>query len=121
MDYILVVEDDTAIADTVKLVLEVELPYKVITVASAEVAARVLALFVQPPRFILLDIILPGKTGLEFGSELHKSEKYSAIPVICMTAGNMSANFVIKATSCKQFLRKPFNVEELLDSIRQVA
>jgi FixJ family two-component response regulator len=68
------------------------------------------------PGCLLLDVRLPGKSGLEFQSEL--LNKSSHLPIIFMTGhGDIPMTVRAMKAGAVEFLTKPFNEQTLLDSI----
>jgi len=68
-----------------------------------------------PPDLVLLDIMMPGISGLELKAELNKNDETRSIPVIFVTARSQSAD---KITGLRlgvdDYITKPFDSEELL-------
>ena len=81
--HILIIDDDRDICTIKKAQLELDGGFKV-TVATDPRKGLKLARRKQPD-LILLDIIMPGKDGLEVLSELKNDIKTAAIPVIMHT------------------------------------
>jgi len=111
---ILVVEDERAIADFISRGLESE-GYAVTWVADG-IEGEALA---RTGRFdlLLLDIMLPGKDGLEVLASLRKED--DSTPVIMLTAkGEISDRVAGLDTGATDYVVKPFAFEELLARIR---
>lgn len=111
---ILVVEDEQAIADFIARGLGAE-GYAVTCVGDG-IDGETLAL---TGRFdlILLDIMLPGKTGLDLLESLRKRD--ARTPVILLTAKGEVADRVLGLDrGANDYLAKPFAFEELLARIR---
>jgi CheY-like chemotaxis protein len=78
------------------------------------------------PDLILLDMMMPGRSGLEVVGELRGDPELAEIPVIMLTARTQAADRETAArTGADRFLAKPFSpleltsmVEELLDDRR---
>ncbi len=70
---------------------------------------------------ILLDWIMPGKSGYELFVDLRKREKLREIPVIMLSAGG-EGEMMLKAirSGIKHYLTKPFTHEDLLARVTQV-
>jgi len=111
---ILVVEDETGIADFLARGLEAE-GYAV-TVATDGVSGERLALDSQAD-LVVLDRMLPGRDGIEVLAAIRRSKP--ALPVVLLTARAEVADRVegldLGATD---YLTKPFAFEELLARIR---
>lgn len=74
----------------------------------------------QAPDLVLLDIAMPGLSGWEVQRELRSRDETASTPVIAITAqGGESVEASAKnALGFHDFLRKPFQVEDLLDRTR---
>lgn len=69
------------------------------------------------PSCLLLDVHMPGMSGLEVQQQLIRSG--SMLPVILMTGhGNVPMAVQAMKNGAVGFLQKPFNKDELLDQIR---
>jgi len=106
--HILVVDDDDKIRKLVKEFLSIE-SYLVTTAINAEDALEK----VREIKFdlIVLDVMMPGKSGLEFVEE---NKKFIDTPIILLTARG-EANDRIKGleTGADDYLPKPFEPQEL--------
>lgn len=67
---------------------------------------------------LVLDVRLPGMTGVEFQEEMH--ERGIEIPIIFMTAhGDIPMVRKVMKAGAVEFLTKPFEIQELLHAIEQ--
>ena len=115
MEKILVVEDDSGISDFVKAELDHE-GFETTVAADGRVALEVFESF--NPDLILLDVMLPGLSGLEV---LRRIRKTSAVPVIMVTARGETYDRVNGLDAgADDYLPKPFEIEELLARMRAV-
>jgi len=113
--HILVVDDDDRIRDLVKQYL-VENNYLVTTAISAEDAQSKIN-FIKFD-LIVLDIMMPGKSGLEFTSE-NKNKLYT--PIILLTAkGEADERVYGLETGADDYLIKPFEPKELILRIKNI-
>ena len=112
---VLIVEDDSGIADF----LQLELEHEDFEVLHAEDGRKALELFESgAPDMILLDIMLPKLNGLEV---LRRIRKTSRVPVIMLTARGDTLDKVSGLDSgADDYLAKPFEIEELLARMRAV-
>lgn len=110
---ILVVEDEPSLIFTLRDTLESE-GYDV--VVSEEGTQAIEMVKEHKPDLMLLDIMLPGKSGYDIMEELRK-EKFT-FPVIMLTAKDQEPDKV-KGLSlgADDYLTKPFGVKELLARI----
>lgn len=115
MEKILIVEDDSGISDFVKAELDHE-GFETTVAADGRVALEVFESF--NPDLILLDVMLPGLSGLEV---LRRIRKTSAVPVIMVTARGETYDRVNGLDAgADDYLPKPFEIEELLARMRAV-
>lgn len=109
---IVYIEDNPANFVLVRKVLETGRQYVVEQAASAEIGwERILA---APPRLILLDIDLPGMSGLEMARKLKADDRTKAIPIVAISASVMKEErSQALDAGCVWFVEKPFDIQEL--------
>ena len=113
--HILVVDDDDGIRDLVKQYLGKN-NYLVTTAKSAEDAFEKIKIIKFD--LIVLDIMMPGKTGLEFTSE---NKNKIDTPIILLTAkGEPSDRVEGLEIGADDYLPKPFEPKELILRIRNI-
>tara|TARA_B110000495_G_C23014651_1_gene600669 strand:+ start:114 stop:791 length:678 start_codon:yes stop_codon:yes gene_type:complete len=113
--HILVVDDDDGIRSLVKRYLN-ENKYLVTTADSAEDASEKIKIIKFD--LIILDIMMPGKNGLEFINE-HKNELDT--PIILLTAkGQANERVEGLEIGADDYLPKPFEPKELLLRIKNI-
>ena len=114
--HILVIEDETQIARVLKVELEYE-GYQV-TVEHDGKAGLETALDSEFD-LILLDVMLPGLSGIEVLRRLRKENR--KIPVILLTARNTTFDKVAGLDQgANDYVTKPYEIEELLARIRAI-
>ncbi len=111
---VLVVDDEAAIRDTLRMVLEYE-GYDVSTVGDGRAAIE--ALEESPVAAILLDIKMPGLDGLE---TLDRIVAREGAPPVLMISGHGDIATAIECTrrGAVDFLEKPLQRERVLVSVR---
>ena len=113
--HILVVDDDEGIRSLVKKYLD-ENKYLITTAESAEDASEKSKIIKFD--LIILDIMMPGKNGLEFIQE-HKNELDT--PIILLTAkGEANERVEGLEIGADDYLPKPFEPKELLLRIKNI-
>ena len=113
--HILVVDDDDGIRNLVKKYLN-ENNYLVTTALSAEDALEKINLIKFD--LIILDIMMPGKSGLEF---IKENQKKLETPIILLTAkGEPSERIEGLEVGADDYLPKPFEPKELLLRIKNI-
>jgi DNA-binding response OmpR family regulator len=110
---ILLVEDDEAIRETTRVVLEDE-GYAVVEATSGEEALA--AYGRQPPDCVLLDLVLPGMGGFDTCRALRQR---SVVPIIMVTARSDSFDVVAGLEAgADDYVTKPFEPKELAARVR---
>ena len=113
--HILVVDDDDGIRDLVKKYLN-ENKFLVTTAENAENASEKIKIIKFD--LIVLDIMMPGQTGLQFLSE---NKKKIQTPVILLTAkGEPKERIEGLEVGADDYLPKPFEPKELILRIRNI-
>ncbi len=110
LPHILVVDDDTRICALLSRFLR-ENGFVAMTASSAAEAREILDLFVFD--MLVLDVMMPGETGLEFTKYIRAH--HSALPVLLLTALAETENKIAGFESgADDYLPKPFEPKELL-------
>lgn len=110
---LLIVEDDDRIRSSLRLALNDE-GYLVDDVGDAETALQRLA--VEPPDLVLVDVMLPGMSGLDL---CHRIRQSSSVPVVIITARDDSHDVVAGLEAgADDYVTKPFVFKELAARIR---
>jgi two-component system response regulator MprA len=113
---VLVVDDDTAVRDSVRRALQLE-GYDVATAADGFEALLAIEGPGQEPDAILLDVMMPRLDGLETCRRIRSSG--SRIPVLMLTARDDVPDRVAGLDAgADDYLPKPFALEELLARLR---
>ena len=72
------------------------------------------------PDLILMDIQLPGQSGLDVTREIKADEETKHIPVIAVTAFAMRSDEErIRAGGCEDYLAKPISVPVFLQTVKR--
>ena len=113
--HILVVDDDDGIRDLVKQYLS-ENNFLITTAKNAEEAKEKISIIKFD--LIVLDIMMPGKTGLEF--TLENKDKINT-PIILLTAkGEAAERIKGLEVGADDYLPKPFEPKELILRIKNI-
>jgi DNA-binding response OmpR family regulator len=68
------------------------------------------------PDLIVLDLMLPGRSGLDVLTELRADDELAKTPVIVMSAWSHSDEAAVEA-GADRFVPKPFDPDELRDAV----
>jgi CheY-like chemotaxis protein len=109
---ILLVEDDELIRRAMQMVLEWE-GFHIDCAANGQEALDYLRAG-NRPSLIVLDLMMPVLDGEQFRAEQSRDPELASIPVIVVSAAVFA-----EAVSAAQHIRKPFQVQELLEAIHQ--
>jgi DNA-binding NtrC family response regulator len=114
---VLVVDDEKNIRRTLEMVLSGE-GYHVLEAASGEQALDVLGRPEQPVDLVILDLKLPGLSGLEVLSRVRGDEAQRDLPVIVIS-GHATVDDAVQALKlgAQDFFEKPLNRERILVSV----
>jgi two-component system, chemotaxis family, chemotaxis protein CheY len=117
---ILVVEDDVAVAELVRVLLNREPGWGATVVHDAAAAAEVFR-HVRVA-LLVLDVNLPGISGVELLDVLRRDPHWRAPPVVLMTADPDQAAVrpALARGDAARCLAKPFDVDNLVDAVRDV-
>ena len=118
MKRILIVEDEPEIREMIRYILEPQ-GYAVSEADNAQDARRLLA--ASPYDLILMDWMLPGRSGLEFTREIKQKTQKTYPPVIMLTARADESDMVEGLESgADDYVTKPFSPRELTARIKAV-
>lgn len=110
---ILIVEDEPALIESVRYSLEVE-GFEVVVADSGRQGLE--AVKTQRPDLVLLDLMLPGMSGLDVCRQIRV---FSDVPIIMLTAKDSEADKVAGLElGADDYLTKPFSMRELVARVR---
>ncbi len=114
---ILIVEDECAIREMIALFLSQKY-YDVIEASDFKTAINKIK---ENPKLILLDWMLPGRSGIQFIQYIKKQESYAAIPIIMLTAKSTEEDCIACLNAgADDYITKPFLPQILLARIEAV-
>lgn len=108
----MIIEDDADIREGVRILLEGE-GY---SVSEAENGRKGLELLKEEPDLVILDVMMPGMSGLKTCEEIRK---ISYVPVLFLTAKSQESDKLIGLMAGgDDYLAKPFSYSELLGRVK---
>jgi len=115
MPRVLVVDDEPGVQESLRMLLKHEC--EVLTAASVDDALRLLK--EAPPDLILLDLVMPGRSGFDLFAEIAQQE---APPPVVVLSGTKTIATAVEAMKrgAADYLTKPFEVEALRIKVRQL-
>ena len=108
---VLVVDDDLDLRQTLREVLQDE-GYTVDTAANGREALDVLRRS-NPPRVLVLDLMMPVMDGWQLLDELKRDDSFAAIPVVVISASKTG----LREAGTHEFLSKPLDYHKLVATI----
>ncbi|MCX7565128.1 response regulator [Sulfitobacter sp. F26169L] len=116
--HVVLVEDETNIAEAIRFLLGRE-GWRVETLANGGNAAEVIR--AAGPDLVILDVMLPGKTGFEILAELRADSALADLPVLMLTArGQARDREMAMQAGASRFMTKPFANNEMLAAVREL-
>jgi two-component system, OmpR family, alkaline phosphatase synthesis response regulator PhoP len=117
---ILIIEDDPDIAESLRFNLEREGLATVIAPSGEQGLVAGLSKE-NPPVLIMLDLMLPGMTGMDLCRRFRRESLTRRTPIIMLTAKTSEADRVSGLDlGADDYITKPFSVRELLARVRAV-
>jgi len=115
---ILVIEDEKDIRELVRYNLEAE-GFAVVEASDGEIGLALSAR--ERPALVLLDLMLPGLSGLEVCRKLREGEDLSRVPILMLTARAAEVDKVLGLEmGADDYVTKPFSPRELVARVRAV-
>jgi len=115
MARVLVVDDEAGVRESLRMLLKAEC--EVSTAPDVESALRVLG--ATPPDLILLDLVMPGRSGMDLLQELE--ERGLRVPVVVLTAtATVTTAVEAMKRGAADFVTKPFELDTLRIKVRRL-
>ncbi len=115
---VLIVEDDHDINELIRYNLERE-GFEVLSLYDGEQVVDIVA--TRKPDLILLDLMLPGRDGLDICRELKNELATKKIPIIMITAKGTESDVVVGLSlGADDYIPKPFSPQVLLAHIKAI-
>jgi two-component system phosphate regulon response regulator PhoB len=115
-DKILLVEDERSLTDVLEYNLERE-GYEVFIAHEGKEGLRKAQTIL--PDVVILDLMLPGMSGLDICKELKSSNKTSNLPILMLTSKSEESDQIVGfAVGADDYVTKPFSTKVLLQRIK---
>lgn len=90
------------------------------TVAISDPTEVIDVAFRLKPKLILLDIRMPGKTGMDIAREISQLPKFADVPAIAMSGFFDDEEALLDSFhNIKKLIKKPFSLENILKTIQE--
>jgi len=115
---VVIVEDEPNIIEAISFILSRD-GWDVTAHANGETAVD--AVRAANPDALLLDVMLPGKSGYDILKELRADPGFAELPVLMLTArGQKKDRELADALGVTRFMTKPFSNTELLAALGEI-
>ncbi len=116
--HVLLVEDEMNIVEAIRFLLSRE-GWQVDT--HSDGASALDAIRDSKPDLVVLDVMLPGKSGFDILEELRGSDETADLPVLMLTARGQSRDReMAEKAGVSRFMTKPFSNTEVLTAVRDL-
>ncbi|MCW4032405.1 MAG: response regulator [Candidatus Bathyarchaeota archaeon] len=116
-DRILVADDEPDLLNAAKIMLE-KGGYQVIEATNGDEALE--KVNSEKPDLIILDVVMPGKTGTEVCKILKEDPQTSSIPILMYTVlGREADSKISEEVGADGHLIKPFSPEDLVATVKK--
>jgi DNA-binding response OmpR family regulator len=113
---ILLIEDEVNIAEAIRFILSRD-GWQIAVLADG--AAAEAAVVRLRPDMLILDLMLPGKTGLKILTDLRTNPAFANLPVLMLTAkGQGRDREAAERAGVSAFMTKPFDNNEIRAVVR---
>ncbi len=115
---VLLIEDEPNIIEAISFILSRD-GWDVATHSNGHDAVDVVR--TKSPDMVILDVMLPGKSGYEILRELREDTSMRDLPVLMLTArGQSKDREMAERAGASRFMTKPFSNAEVLDAVRDL-
>jgi two-component system cell cycle response regulator DivK len=118
MSLVLIVEDNEKNMKLARDVLQAK-GYQTVEAVTGEEGVKLAK--ERKPDLVLMDIQLPGISGIEAFKQIRGNASTKGVPVIALTASvTPSDRTAISAAGFDAFLGKPINLKEFIDTVKRL-
>ncbi|MCB1517156.1 MAG: response regulator [Hyphomicrobiaceae bacterium] len=115
---ILIVEDEPSILSSLEFILK-HAGWTIESLTDGESALNKLSS--ELPKAIVLDVMLPRRSGFEVLKEIRANPRTSALPVLVLTAkGQQQDRRTATELGASEFITKPYSNAEVVEAIRRL-
>ena len=115
---VLLIEDEPNIIEAIRFILSRD-GWRVDTHSDGSTAME--AIRSRSPDLIVLDVMLPNRSGYEILNELRADPDLGELPVLMLTArGQKKDRELAEKLGASKFMTKPFSNGEVLETVREL-
>ncbi len=117
--HVLLIEDEPNIIEAVSFLLSRD-GWTVSTHSNGHDAVDIVKS--KQPDLLILDVMLPGRSGFDILSEVRSSEGLAEIPVLMLTArGQTKDREMAERLGATRFMTKPFSNSEIIEALHEMS
>ncbi|MBL4812704.1 MAG: response regulator [Rhodobacteraceae bacterium] len=115
---VLLIEDEPNIIEALSFILSRD-GWTVHTHSDGETAMQKVR--ASPPDLVILDVMLPGRSGYDILVEMRSDPELEDIPVMMLTArGQTKDREMAMRLGATHFMTKPFSNAQIIENVRQL-
>lgn len=116
---VLLIEDEPNIIEAIRFILSRD-GWRVDTHSNGQTALD--AVRTRAPDLVILDVMLPNRSGYDILNDLRDAPDTRALPVLMLTArGQKKDRDLAEKLGANRFMTKPFSNGEILAAVRELA
>ncbi|MGB7319005.1 MAG: response regulator [Planktotalea sp.] len=117
--HVLLIEDEPNIIEAVSFLLSRD-GWTVSTHSNGHDAAEVVK--AKQPDLLILDVMLPGRSGFDILSEVRSTQGVASTPVLMLTArGQAKDREMAERLGATRFMTKPFSNSEIIEVLHEMS
>jgi len=115
---VLLIEDEPNIIEAIRFILSRD-GWRVDTHSDGETAVE--AVQNRAPDLVILDVMLPNRSGYDILNDLRNLDETKALPVLMLTArGQKKDRELAEKLGVNRFMTKPFSNADILATVREL-
>lgn len=115
---VLIVEDDKTTGDLLASAINDQRGYTALTVGNGDDALD--ALGRVDPDLLLLDIRMPGMSGLDLFDRVRADPRFRSLPIVFETGTGREHAAELRARGIATYIKKPFDLDELVRFVKRL-
>ena len=116
--HVLLIEDEPNIIEAISFILRQD-GWKVTSHSNGAGASEAIAQ--SDPDLLILDVMLPGRSGFEILQDVRAEAGTRDLPVLMLTAkGQTKDREAAESLGASRFMTKPFSNQDMLETVREL-
>jgi DNA-binding response OmpR family regulator len=116
--HVLIADDEANIVISLEFLMKRE-GHRVTVARDGEAALA--AIRAEPPDLVLLDVMMPGKSGFEVCQAVRADESLAGVKILMLSAKGRDTDLAKgSALGADAYMTKPFSTRELADKVREL-